>query len=480
MTGAAGADGNGVARAASAASGGTAGADRPLDLLEHIETATLRPRYWISFGLIVSMLVCELFDFFVVGYLVSALAPLWRLTFGESTIMLLSAGVGAIVGALAFGWLADRLGRKRIVVASSLLCCLCAGSIAWVPQGDWVLFAVLRLFVGFGYGGAGASQFALVTEYTPLRRRTLLTSSMGIPAGLGLLLASVVVTSLFPRLGWRGTAALGFVPIVLVVAIGCIAPESARWLIATGRLEQARRSAASMLRMPAAATYFARVPHAAARGTISLLDVVRDQRRFWLIVWVQLGLGAALSGVLLWGPTILAQILRISTQRAAGYFIAISLSGLLGRTVFTLLPHWIGRVPSGRLVGFGGAAMLALAAVFHSADWAGLSLFFAFLLLGHFFYDGGYSNLITYAAELYPVRIGAQAMGVSASAAGAGKILGPLALGIIAGSGNLVTPQATEHAVRPAFLFLAACCLIVGLSYSLLGVETSRRPLALI
>ncbi len=446
------------------------------DLLDCMETAALRPRYWASFGLIVLMLVCELFDFFVVGYLVSAIAPLWGLNYGRTSIMLLSAGVGAMFGALTFGWIADHFGRKIVVIASTLLCCVSAGSIAFVPDGAWMLFAALRFLVGFGYGGAGASQFALIAEYTPLQRRTLLTSSLGIPAGLGLLLASLVVTSLFPRLGWRGTAALGFVPLVVVMAIALVAPESPRWLIATGRGREALRVACTMLIIPAGVRATGSV---GVRSSASLREVFASQQRFWLIVLIQIFLGTTLSGVLLWGPTILAMLLQISPQRAAGYFVGVSLAAITGRIFFTVLPHHLGRVRSGQLAGYAGAASLALCAMLHSAELAGVSLFFGFLLLGQFFFDGGYSNLNTYAAELYPVRLGALAMGVSAAAAGVGKILGPLALGLIAGTSNLVTPRATGAAVQPAFLFLAACCLVVGLAYSLLGVETNRRPLAL-
>jgi len=444
------------------------------DLISCLDAARVRPRYWGAFGLIVLLLVCELFDFFVVGYLVSAIAPLWRLNFGQTTVMLLGAGIGALLGAIVFGWLADRIGRKPVVVASSLLCCLCAGSTAFVHDGGWITFAVLRFLVGFGYGGAGASQFALITEYTPLARRTLLTSSMGIPAGVGLLLASLVVTILFPLLGWRGTAALGFLPIILVVIILFVVPESPKWLIAAGRIAEARRVAATLLQFPAGATD----PIAGSSGTGgSVLEVYSQPRRFWLIVLIQLSLGTALSGVLLWGPTILAQLLQVTPQRAAGLFVFVSLSAIAGRTAFTFLPQWIGRVPAGQIVGYMGAVMLALAAIFHEHYFEGVSVFFVYLLFGQFFYDGGYSNLNTYAAELFPVRLGARAMGVSAASAGIGKIMGPLALGLIAGTHNLVTPKATASAVLPAFLFLAVCCLAVGLSYSLLGVETHRKSL---
>ena len=448
-----------------------------MNLLDCIDSAVLRPRYWGAFASIVSLLICELFDFFVVGYLVSALAPMWGLTFGQTTVMLLSAGVGAMVGALVCGWIADRIGRKRVLLASAVLCCVGAGSIAFVPDGAWLLFAMLRFVVGFGYGGAGSTQFALIAEYTPLRYRTLLTSSMGVPAGLGLLLASLVVTILFPLLGWRGTAALGFVPLLLVAVIARVAPESPRWLIAVGRFEQARTAATAMLQIPANATV---LPLAVPPRPASFGEVFAERRRFWLIVLIQIALGTVLSGVLLWGPTILAQLMRISAREAAGYFVAVSLSGLLGRIAFTYLPHRIGRVPSGYFVGYVGAVMLVGAALFHSAQFEGWPVFLLFLLGAQFFFDGGYSNLTTYAAELYPVRLGAQAMGVSAASAGVGKIMGPLALGLISGTGNLVTPQVTERAVQPAFLFLAGCCLLVGLSYSFLGVETSRTRLKVV
>ena len=446
------------------------------ELLARMDGATLKARYWATFALIVLLLVCEIFDFFVVGYLVSAVAPLWKLTFGQTTVMLLSAGVGAMAGAPAFGWIADRFGRKVVVVASATLCCVCAGAVAFVPDGGWIAFALLRFMVGVGYGGAGASQFALIAEYTPTARRTFLTSSLGVPAGVGLLLASLVVSSLFGILGWRGTAALAFIPILLALAAVFVAPESARWLLSRGKTEAARKAAASMLNLSAAA------PARAARpvpAPASGAETYSRARRLWLVVLVQLGLGTTLAGVTLWGPTVLAQLLHLTPRQAATYFIGISLAGLAGRMVMTVLAQRIGRVPTGRIVGYGAAAALALAAAFHQSWLWGAPLFFVFLLVSQFFYDGGFSNVTTYAAELFPVRFGARAMGLSAASGGAGKILGPLVLGVLAGTGNLVTPHATQHAVAPAFFFLASACLVVGLSYSLLGVETHRRTLAL-
>ena len=444
------------------------------DLGRAIDEGGVRGRYVLVFVLVALLLVCELFDFFVVGYLVSAIAPAWGLTFGKTSIMLLSAGVGAIFGALAGGRLADRHGRKPVLVGAGALVCLGAGSLAFVPEGDWLAFTALRFIVGVGYGACGATQFALIAECTPRAWRTLLTSSMGIPAGLGLLLSSSIVSILYAQLGWRGTALLGYAPLVVVVLLALFTLESPRWLLSRGRLVDAQRSAAALLRLPDHDP--AALPLAQVEASASFVDVFREGRRFWLIVLIQVALGSVLAGVLLWGPTLVAQVFEVSPQRAAGYFVGVSISALIGRIAFTWIPHRIGRVRSGLLVGFGGMVALLVAVWQHDAYLAGIPILFLCLVVGQFFYDGGYSNLTTYAAELYPVRAGASAMGVSAGSAGVGKILGPLVMGLIAGADNLVVPAVTQRAVVPVFLFLAGCCLIVGLAYAFLGVETAHKP----
>ena len=85
------------------------------DWLSGIEKSNLTPRYYLTIGLFVLQEMFEFYDFFLVGYLVSVLAPSWHLTYGQSAMMLLSSGVGAIVGSLVGGVLADASGRKMMV-----------------------------------------------------------------------------------------------------------------------------------------------------------------------------------------------------------------------------------------------------------------------------------------------------------------------------------------------------------------------------
>jgi putative MFS transporter len=100
------------------------------------------------------------------------------------------------------------------------------------------------------------------------------------------------------------------------------------------------------------------------------------------------------------------------------------------------------------------------------------------IVYGAFFYSGGFSNLTPYTAEAYPVRVSARALGLGQAANGIGKIFGPLGLALIAGSGNIVSPNATAAAVQPAFLFLAGCTMVSAIAFTLFRVETHGRQIS--
>jgi len=214
------------------------------DLVTLYDEAPLDTRYWVSLTLGTITSVFDYFDYFLVGFLVAVLAPLWHLTFGQTSIILLSAGFGAIIGSLVWGALADLFGRKPLLIAGVTLCALGAGSVSLIPEGAWVLFAVLRFCVGFGLGAAATVAVPLIVEYTPTRHRTLLTSATVIPVSLGILAASLTAATLLQQIGWRGLAALGFIPLIPAVLIALIMPESVRWLVTRGRHAEAahRRS----------------------------------------------------------------------------------------------------------------------------------------------------------------------------------------------------------------------------------------------
>jgi len=465
--------------AAGAAGAPPGGAPAATDsLLALLDAAPLNRRYWLTMGLVMTQFVCEIFDFFVVSFMVAALAPQWQLTFGQSTLMLLTAGIGTICGALLFGWLGDRYGRKAAMVGGAVLYCTAAGAIAFIPEGDWVLFAALRFLVGAGYGGAGPGQFSLIVEFTPTRHRTFMGSLVTAPTPIGVLLASGVVAVGYPVLGWRGIAALGFLPIIVALALAWFAPESVRWLLARGRVGEARATLARFLGQPLDA--MPAVLHAAPPSpAVPARELLQDPRRLALLLMIYTGIAVCVTGVMLWGPTLLAQLLRISAREAATYFVTLSVVGLAGRLLFAWLAQRRGRVFVGQLTAYAVAVLLAAAGLWHDAFIGTVPLFLACLVASQLFMDGGSANMVPYAAEFYPVRLASLAMGLASAASGIGKILGTVALGLLAGAGNLVSPEATEQGIVPGFLFLAGCAAFSGLGYTLFGIETHGRALRL-
>jgi putative MFS transporter len=278
-------------------------------------------------------------------------------------------------------------------------------------------------------------------------------------------------------LGWRGVAALGISPGILAILVAIFVPESPRWLVAKGRFVQARETVAWILGMRAVdlplQTSLPAIPPRARLGELYVRPGL-----FWMTAITWCGAATGVYGVILWGPTVFSMLLKIPVRQAAEYFVYVSACGICGKLVFSFLPHWIGRKRAGILHGIGMAIMLTLAGYYHSVYIAGFPLFVVLVIASDFFLDGGFANLAPYPVEAYGVRLGARASGLAQAANGVGKLLGPIALALIAGTTNLVSPHATEQAIFPAFLFLAACGVAIALSFAFLGYETNGRPIA--
>jgi putative MFS transporter len=447
------------------------------DLVSVFDEAPLGVVYWTMFILISLAFVLEYFDFYIAGFLVAVLGPEWHLTYLQSSIMLMSAGVGAIVGALSWGVLADAWGRKALIVLATFISGACAGAVGLIPHNAWALFALLRFGVGFGLAGAATAMSALIVEFTPTKWRTMLTGLPTVAATVGTLVAAAFAAALLNLLGWRGLAAAGVAPAVVGVLIFLFVPDSVRWMVATGRSEQARRVVARLVgedasRLP--------LPHLqAAPPPVRLRELYADPARFWFTVVAWMGISTANYGVYLWGPSIVAMMMAISVADAAHWFVLVAACGVLGKVAFSFMPVWLGRRRSGELSGYGIAITLTLAALFGHGTWNGVPLFIVFLAAGALFFDGGYCNLSPYTVEIFPVRQAARGFGLGQASNGVGKILGPLCLALIAGAGNLVSPKATSGAVLPAFLFLAFCGLAVGVSFTLTRREMRGKPMDL-
>jgi MFS transporter, putative metabolite:H+ symporter len=448
------------------------------ELLALFDTAPLTPRFWATVVLVYAQAAFEFFDYFLVGYLVAVLAQPWHLTYGQSAIMLLSAGVGAIVGSTVWGRLADVFGRRRLLLAGAFLYPLAAGLLAVVPDGAWIIFSILRFVVGVGMAGAITAQIPLLVEMTPTRYRPIVTGGMVVPVSLGVMMAALSAATLLELIGWRGIAALGAAPLLLALAMAVIVPESVRWLLVRGRFEEARTALGRLLRCPIDTIALPTIAPATAPAA-PFRDLYRDKVRFWQIAILWVALNTVGYCVILWGPTILSLRLGIPVSVAAGYFVYVSLAAICGRLVYMVLPLWIGRRRAGELAGYTGAVCLLAIGLFNDSFIGTIPVFLILVMATMFFFDGGLSNAAPYSAEVFPVELLGRGTGLVQACNGIGKILGPLVLAFIAGTDNLVTPHATNEAILPAFLVLSFCAVLVGLCFTLVPTERVRTPLSL-
>jgi putative MFS transporter len=448
------------------------------ELLSLFDRAPLNRRYWVAFAILSAITVLEFFDFSVVAFLLAVVGPHWHLTYGQSALILYSGGVGAIVGALIFGGLSDAWGRKSQMIIGTFICGIGAALIGFVPDGAWQLFALLRFVVGIGLTAAVVPALTIVVELTPTRHRTAVTSFYVVFATTGGLVASATSAVLLAAIGWRGMAMLGILVAVVGVLAWFFVPESVRWLTAKGRFAEARAEVAEYLGLPLRSVPLPTImPAAIPCGRLS--ELFAQPRQFWetLLIWG--GAATAAYGIYLWGPTVVALLLKVPVPQAAKYFVYVTGAGITGKIVVSFLAPLIGRRLLGALWGFGGVAALTAAGYFNSVFVGGVPLIVVLLAASAFCIDGSFSNLAPYTVESYGVRLGARSSGLGQTANGVGKILGPLSLALIAGSSNIVSPTATEGAMFPAFLFLAFGMLLVGLSFTFLGRETHGRPIAL-
>jgi MFS family permease len=188
----------------------------------------------------------------VVGSLSGALSesPLLHLTGAEVGAAASAYLVGAVAGALFFGWLTDRLGRKKLFTITVLV--YVVATIACGLSWNFWSFALFRLLTGAGIGGEYAAVNATIQELIPARRRGFtdlcVNGSFWLGAALGALGAFVVLDPAImpPEIGWRAAFIVGGVLGLIVLFLRQFLPESPRWLMTHGRPDEAERIVADI------------------------------------------------------------------------------------------------------------------------------------------------------------------------------------------------------------------------------------------
>jgi putative MFS transporter len=416
----------------------------------------------------------DFFDFYLIGFVLAIVVKDWHLTYGESGAILLASGVSAPFGSLFYGWLADKVGRRKALIASVLNVSVATGAMALTPQGAWLYLVACRFIVGFGVTGLYSVDITLMQEFAPAHKRGWITGLTTTLLPAGSLLAALLGAFAAPYIGWRGLFAVGLLPALLTLYIRAYVPESPHWLLRRGRVEEARKSLAWALQVDAAQIALpAVVPVVERTRWLELFNYPRSIIAGCLTGLTQTG-SVALA---LWQVTLLVMVLNITAPEASKLVIWISLAAIAGRFFCSWISDAWGRRASGIFCCLVSAAFMSLAGYLHDVFIAGVSMFFVMILLQSFLGSGNYSIVGPYMGELWPARLRGSGMGLVYGVGNLGKFIGPAGLAVIAGSENYVNPKVTLDALIPGFNYFACWYLLGAAAFWLIAVETRGRTI---
>ena len=418
----------------------------------------------------------EFFDYFLIGFVLAFLIGPWKLTFNQFAIVFLSSGIGALLGAYVWGWIADRIGRRPVFIGTVLNFSIATGLLYFTPDNGWVYLTIMRFFVGFGVGGLYCVDLPLVQEFMPSSKRGWVGGLVTCVIPLGVGLGGVLGAFMGPT-EWRTLFLIGLFPAVIVLLVRLWVPESPRWLVRQGRYDEARKALAwalevrpESLPMPDART----LGEPVKTNWFDLFKYPRSLAVSWL---GNAGAQTGVYGISLWAPTLFVLILKVSPQEASKMFILLTVTGFLGRLTFSYLSERIGRRNCGGLLGFGAAVLIILAGYNYNTTMFGVSAFWLILAAAMFFADGGFAIVGPYAAEVWPSHLRTSGMGSAYGFGGIGKIIGPLGLAMIVGSSNFVKPDVPLTSIPLAFVYLGLWFVLAGVVYYFIGIETKGKSI---
>src|SRR4030081_1892168 len=329
----------------------------------------------------------DFFDFFLIGYVTAALTKEWSLPYWQGGAILLASGLGAVPGAFIWGWLGDRIGRRTVFIWSAVTISLATGVMVFTPGPaplipGWLFLVFFRVFVGIGNAGIFTIDLPLVQEFIPAYKRGWVSALVTTLLPGGGMLAGLISAWLLPLIGWRSLFLVGLSPLVLVFMIRYWVPESPRWLMRMGRMEEARKSLAWALMIdPKEIALPATAPPAETTRWLEVFKYPRLVAAGCLTGLTQTG-GSSLG---LWGATLLVIVLNTNPAHAAFLMIFVNLAGILGRFSITALIEPMGRRGSGTLYCVMAAARVAAARVLYTVHTGSWSLFYMLLVASGFF-----------------------------------------------------------------------------------------------
>jgi len=378
------------------------------------------------------------FDAQVMGFVAPALSAELHIPRVSLGAVISSGTFGMMFGALTFGTIADRIGRKPVLVACALT--FGAGSLMTATATTIASLTAFRVVTGFGMGGAMPNAIALTSEFMPARSRTSVVMTMFCGFAFGSACAGWVAAAVIGRFGWQSVFLVGGVtPLLLAAFLIAFLPESARFLAL-------KRGGAA----PAAASSSVRLLLEDGRAGITLL--------LWTMFFMNLLILWFLNN---WLPLIMTDA-GIPIETASLITSLFQIGGLLGSLA---LARVFGQRLSFRLL---AAVFFAAAISILLIGEAGASI--PFLVIAVFAAGvaviGGQTASNALAADVYPTAIRSTGVGWAFGVGRVGSILGPILGGVLLSYGG---------GARRTFWAAAAPALIATCAALAIGSMPAKR-----
>jgi MFS family permease len=391
---------------------------------------------------------------------------------------------GACVGAIVFGILTDRLGRKKLFLWT--LSVYLVATVATAFTGSFWTFALCRFFTGMGIGGEYAAVNSAIDELIPARVRgwadLVINGSFWIGTALAAALSVLLLSDILPKdLGWRLTFGLGAIMAVFILVVRRTLPESPRWLLTHGRadeaedvvgqIEQSVRDETEGDELPAPEGEPLQVQQrkAIGFGDVARTMVQRYPKRLALGLTLMGAQAFAFNAVLFSFATILTKQFGVGASVVGVYLLPFALVNFLGPLSLGRFFDTVGRRPmiSGTFAVAG--VLLAVTALLFNGGSLTAWTFVACLCAAFFFASAGASAGYLTVSEVFPMEIRAMAIAFFYAVATAlGGITGPALFGRLVDSPGQLTV---------GFLVAAGLMLLAAVVEAVIGIDAEGESL---
>jgi MFS family permease len=392
---------------------------------------------------------------------------------------------GACLGALVFGQLTDRYGRKRLMVLTLAIYILATVATAFATA-DWY-FYLCRFVTGAGIGGEYAAINSAIDELIPARNRgqidVTINGSYWLGAGVGGVLGLFLLdTSFFPvNIGWRLSFAIGAVLGLGIMLVRRNLPESPRWLLIHGRDAEAEEVVARIEGEVRADTQVELPEPGEAitirqRASIPFREIIHVALRFYpnrALLGLALFIGQAFlyNAVTFDLGTLLSTYFGVSSSAVPAFMVVFAFANFLGPFMLGRLFDTVGRKPMISGTYLGSAALTAVLGILLSAGELDQWSLMAFVCATFFLASAGASAAYLTVSEIFPMETRALAIAFFyALGTAVGGITGPLIFGGFIDSGRLST-------VAVGFYIGALAMALGGVAELIFGVRAEGVPL---